>query len=114
MKRDEILKALYDSGFVKYYTMELCNNPIDRLYMDDVVQEIWCMLITTKDGVLERLWDEGGLNQVRKYASGMISRQLHSKSSTIYRKYKRYAMNTQLKGEIKEGEYDGEDAWTKA
>lgn len=112
MTREKIIQELYDSGFVKYYTMELCNNPVDRLYLDDITQEIWMMLINTKEGVLERLWDEGGLNQVRKYASGMISRQLHSKSSTIYRKYKRYALNTTLKGEVKDGDYnDGEDTW---
>lgn len=106
MSREKILDELYKSGFVKHYIMQLSDNPLDRAYMEDIIQEVWIMLITTREGVLERLWDEGGLNQVRKYASGMISRQLHSKSSTIYRKYKRYILNTELIGEIKDGDYD--------
>lgn len=101
--RQEILNALYDSEFIHYYCVDMGDTALDKAYMDDIIQDIWVMVCSTKPGVLERLWDEGGLNQVRKYCSGLISRQLHSKSSTIFRKYKRYAMMNVPIGEVKDG-----------
>lgn len=102
--RQEILKALYDSEFIHYYCVDMGDTALDKANMDDIIQDIWVMVCSTKPGVLERLWDEGGLNQVRKYCSGLISRQLHSKSSTIYRKYKRHAMTFIPVGDVKGGE----------
>ena len=100
--RQEILKALYDSEFIHYYCVDIGDTALDKANMDDIIQDIWVMICSSKPGVLERLWDEGGLNQVRKYCSGMISRQLHSKSSTIYRRYKRHAMLNVPMGDMKD------------
>ena len=104
MTYDEIIRELYDSQFIENYTKQILNSPSDKTIQDDCIGEIWLMVLGKKENII-RLHREGGLNKVRQYFAGLISRQLHSSSSLIYRKYRRYILSTVPYAEITEKDY---------
>lgn len=85
---DTIVQWLYDRGLVQNYIKKLEYETIDEDTVQDITQEVWLMLLEKKDK-LKELYDTQGITGLTAYVSGMIARQVHSNTSTIYNKYKR-------------------------
>lgn len=84
---DTILNWLYNRGLVQNYIRKLEYETIDEETIQDEIQEMWLYLIEKKDK-LKELYDTQGITGLTAYVSGMIARQVHSNTSTIYNKYK--------------------------
>lgn len=85
---DTILQWLYDRGLVQNYIKKLEYDTIDDETVQDIIQEIWLYLVEKKDK-LKELYDTQGITGLTAYVSGIIARQVHSASSSIYNKYKK-------------------------
>ena len=85
---DTIVQWLYDRGLVQNYIKKLEYETIDSDTIQDITQEVWLMLLEKKDK-LKELYDTQGITGLTAYVSGLIARQVHSNTSTIYNKYKR-------------------------
>lgn len=85
---DTIMQWLYDRGLIQNYIRKLEYDTIDEETIQDIIQEIWLMLLEKKEK-LKELYDTQGITGLTAYCSGMIARQVHSNSSTIHTKYKR-------------------------
>ena len=87
--RDTILKWLYDTHLVEWYSTYLLNKPLNVGYMEDIIQEIWVILST----IPQEKWDylyEQGQPAVSAYVTGVIHQTIWSNSSTISRTYYKY------------------------
>lgn len=85
---DTILNWLYNRGLVQNYIRKLEYETIDEDTIQDIIQEVWLFLIEKKDK-LKELYDTQGITGLTAYVSGLVARQVHSNTSTIYNKYKR-------------------------
>lgn len=82
----DILTELYNTHFVENYARKFCG-VADMQYYDDIVQELY-LLLCEKSDTIQAAYSKGGINAVRRYASGLITRQLRStRSNSIYQKY---------------------------
>ena len=84
---DGIIQWLYNRGLVQNYIKKLEYETIDEETVQDEIQEIWLMLIEKK-AYLKQLYDTQGITGLTAVVSGIIHRQVHSNTSTIYNKYK--------------------------
>lgn len=84
---DGIIQWLYNRGLVQNYIKKLEYETIDDETIQDEIQEIWLMLIEKK-AYLKQLYDTQGITGLTAVVSGIIHRQVHSNTSTIYNKYK--------------------------
>lgn len=85
---DGIMLWLYNRGLIQNYVRKLEYDDVDSETIEDMIQEIWLMVLEKKD-YFKKLYDEQGITGLTAYVSGMIARQVHSNTSTIYNKYKR-------------------------
>lgn len=88
MTHYEIVSELYQNGFIPNYFLQQSFST-DRANAEDEIQEIVLQLLEYGQK-LEELYKDGGMNRCRKYISGLIYRQIHSKTSKLYYKYKRH------------------------
>lgn len=84
---DGIIQWLYNRGLVQNYIKKLEYETIDQETVQDEIQEVWLYLIEKKSK-LKELYDMQGITGLTAYVSGIIARQVHSNTSTIYNKYK--------------------------
>lgn len=82
-----IIQWLYNRGLVQNYIRKLEYETIDEDTLQDEIQEVWMYLIEKKEK-LKELYDTQGITGLTAYVSGVISRQIHSNTSLIYKKYK--------------------------
>lgn len=82
--KEEIIKELYNTGFVFKYTAKLLKQ---KELLDDAVAEIWLIIAELSEQRLQQLYNEGKINKVRQLVSGIISRQMNSKNSRFYYTY---------------------------
>lgn len=85
---DTILQWLYNRGLVQNYIKKLEYETIDEETIQDEIQEMWLYLVEKKDK-LKELYDMQGITGLTAYVSGVIARQIHSNTSSIYKKYKK-------------------------
>lgn len=84
--KEDIIQWLIDSCFIENYILQLTDYNDTRV--DDYIQEIYLCLLELP----QERWDDltfQGFGCIKSYVSGMIYRQLKSKNSPIYYKYKR-------------------------
>lgn len=84
--REAILVELYNTRFVENYARSFCG-AVDMQHFDDIVQELYSIICEIPEDRLTKIYAKGGINSVRRYVSGIITRQLRSTSSTIFKKY---------------------------
>lgn len=82
----EIITELYSTHFVENYTRQFCG-VADMQNYEDIIQELYAMICEIPANKLTKAYNRGGINAVRRYVSGLITRQMRSDHSTIYRKY---------------------------
>lgn len=87
MTEDELINKIVSCGFVENYIKQLIGYDQN---LADYTQEIYLMVLEQKDRVCN-IYNEQGWKKTIAYLSGLIYRQLKSKTSAIYRKYKRPA-----------------------
>lgn len=82
--KDEILDELYRTGFVEKYTRQLLRQ---QELLEDAIQEVWAIVCSVEEERLQQWYSEDGINGVRRYTSGVISRTINSDTSSFYLKY---------------------------
>ena len=107
MIRDKVLKYLYESGFVQFYTKKLLyREDINDLY-EDYLQEVWLQICE----IPEKKWKEIMRNNtnpdqmygVRNFVSVVIRNTVISTTSAAFRKLKK--QNTVSK-QLNDGEWN--------
>lgn len=86
--REDILQYLWDIGLVNNYIKKLEYETIDEETLQDIIQEIWLMICELPEEKITSLYKNQGKTGLTAYMSGVIYRQIHSKTSPIYKKYK--------------------------
>lgn len=93
LDQNEIIIELYKTGFVRNYVTKLSKNR-DYIDINDATQTIWLELLELPEGKLEEIFIRGGLNEIKKFTSGIIHKQIVSKTSKIYNEqFKKSACN---------------------
>ena len=83
----QIITELYNTHFVENYARKFCGEA-DMVNYEDIVQELYLKICEVPAATLQAAYAKGGINAVRRYVSGLITRQLRStRSNTIYKKY---------------------------
>lgn len=93
--KNEIIQELYDTDFVQRYSMQLLNSA-DVPNYDDYLGELWLIICEIPEERLQKLYyhkkKDGtieGINGVRRFVSGIITRQIKSDTSLLYCRYKK-------------------------
>lgn len=101
MTKDKILTELARTRFVENYARKFCGKA-DLLNYEDIVGELWLIICEKDEGQVLGWYAHGGMRGVCRVVSGIIHRQLRSKSSAIYVKYTRRVYHEQPRGNILE------------
>ena len=86
----DIVEELATSYWLDNYCKQFRGNPDDTLYIDDLMQDTYLNLLTNNKDKVIQLYNQGGMAKVQRYVSGMIVRNLHSKTSPFYYTYKKH------------------------
>lgn len=109
--KNEILNELYETDFVKKYTAKLLKQ---KDFLQDAEQEIWLIICNQPSERIENLYENGGINKVRQFVSGIISRQINSTTSNFYNTYIKKDFNDSISRKITEDRttpFDEENGW---
>jgi len=87
--RDTILKWIHDIHIVEWYTTYLLRQRMDEPYVEDKIQDLWTALCEKTQEDWDRIYEQG-YYAVSAYVAGLISRQVRSGTSQMYKKYQRY------------------------
>ena len=102
MNRNEIMEAIVRSAIVPRYVNKFYRGS----YREDVVSELYFIILHMPQGRLERQYRAGGMAGVYKLVGGILKRQLISHSSYIYVKYLRHERRQHPTDEIWYSETD--------
>ena len=80
----KILDEIERENIVRDICMNINVSPND---IDDLVQEVYVILLEYKPEKIIELWEN---KQLKFFIVGIIKRQYHSKTSPFYKKYKKY------------------------
>lgn len=80
----KILDEIERENIVRDICMNINVSPND---IDDLVQEVYVILLEYKPEKIIELWQN---KQLKFFIVGIIKRQYHSKTSPFYKKYKKY------------------------
>lgn len=86
MTKNEIITELYNTEFIQKYCRKIFKNTQD-IDIEDVIQHCWLQILETDDQRLIDIYNKKGLNGVRQFVSGIISRQVNSTRSSLYYLY---------------------------
>lgn len=86
MNRNEIMEAIVRSAIVPRYVNKFYRGS----YREDVVSDLYFIILHMPQGRFERQYRAGGMAGVFKLVGGILKRQLISDSSYIYVKYLRH------------------------
>jgi hypothetical protein len=86
MNRNEIVEAIVNSDIVPRYATKFYRGN----YREDVVADLYFIILHLPQGSLERAYRSGGMTGVFRLVGGILKRQLISDSSYIYVKYQRH------------------------
>ena len=92
-KRQRILVELYDTQFIDNFTKTFCKaNDVENL--QDEIQEIYLIACEIPEERLYKMYEEDGINGVRRFLAGVIHRQMNSTTSMLHSKYRKRMANT--------------------
>lgn len=84
MTREGIIEQIAKNKTVE--TM-VDNMAVPDLYRDDLIQEIYLILLQYDEDKIQEIWDKGDMNF---FISKLITNNYNSKTSRFYYKYKKY------------------------
>lgn len=90
MTQNEIIKYIYDNKIVETIVKTIGRGE-NKDDLEDLVQDMYVMLLTKPRSLLQSLYDKKELNF---YLASCIYRQIRSADSPYYKKYKRLRMNS--------------------
>lgn len=105
MSRNEIVEAIVDSDIVPRYVNKFYRGS----YREDVVADLYFIILHLPQGSLERAYLLGGKKGVFRLVAGVLKRQLISTSSYIYVKYSRHEKREKATEQIWKGSDDSQD-----
>ena len=93
MIRDKVLKYLYESGFVQFYTKKLLyREDINDLY-EDYLQEVWLQICEIPEKKWKELYNkrpnQDEFYDIRNWLSVLIRNTVVSTTSSAFRKLKK-------------------------
>jgi len=88
MTKNEIISEIYNDD---NYTKMLNTICPSKLYVEDLKQELFLILLQSKDEFIIKLHKE---NNLIKWSNKILTNQYHSNFSPFYKKYKRPVYNT--------------------
>ena len=93
MYRGKVLKYLYESGFVQFYTKKLLyREDINDLY-EDYLQEVWLQICEIPEKKWEELYNkrdnQDEFYDIRNFVSVVIRNTVISTTSAAFRKLKK-------------------------
>ena len=93
MIRDKVLKYLYESGFVQFYTKKLLyREDINDLY-EDYLQEVWLQICEIGEKKWKELYNkrpnQDEFYDIRNWLSVLIRNTVVSTTSAAFRKLKK-------------------------
>lgn len=86
--RDDVIKWIYDSHVVEWYSTFLLRKHIDE-DLADKIQEIYMMICEIPQEKWDYLYAQGQY-AISAYVTGIVHQQLWSTTSEIYYKYGKY------------------------
>ena len=86
MTNNQIVEELISTGFVKNYVRKRC---VNKPGIDDIIQDTYLILLESKE--LKRIYDEQGINGVRRFAAGVIFRSISNKGLAFRRYFRPHA-----------------------
>lgn len=88
--KNDILNFILQTHFVENYVKKLERTEYKTIgLIDDEIQEIYLQLCEIPQETWDTIYNQSP-NNILSFVSGIISRQIKSKTSTLYRKLKRY------------------------
>ena len=107
MIRDKVLKYLYESGFVQFYTKKLLyREDINDLY-EDYLQEVWLQICEIPEKKWKELYNkrpnQDEFYDIRNWLSVLIRNTVVSTTSAAYRKLKK---QTTVSKQLTDGEWN--------
>lgn len=103
--KNRIIKKLATNKVVE----ELCcNMGVEQAYLDDLIQEIYLILLEYNEDKLIKMFER---KQLKFFIVRIIMNQYFSQNSPFYKKYKMYDQKQDYNKEIEteEDEFDTED-----
>lgn len=88
--KTEIIEELAASHFVENYARTFMSADDLDLY-DDIVADLYVSVCEVPAEVLTSIHAAGGINEVRRYVSGLVIRQMRSVKSRVWSVYRRPA-----------------------
>lgn len=88
-KRETIIKWLYDSNLVPWYSTYILQRSLNDDLVQDLIGEIYLKICEVKQSKWDYLYEQGKF-AISGYVTGIIRQQLYSDTSEIYYKYYRY------------------------
>lgn len=111
----DIIIELYDTNFVRNFTAQQLTNR-DVIELDDAVQHCWVEIIQwlrKNEQKSFEIYEKKGINGIRQIASGIITRQCKSTSSSLFYSYiKKDTQNLVIKQQNdKHVQWSEENGW---
>ena len=86
MTNNQIVEELISTGFVPHYVYKRC---VNKPCLDDIIQDTYLILLESKE--IKRIYDEQGINGIRRFAAGVVFRSISNKGLAFRRYFRPYA-----------------------
>lgn len=88
-EKDVVIKWIYDTHLVEWYTTYLMKKSIEEDGVEDIIQELFLMICEIPEEKWKGLYAQGQY-AISAYVTGIIHQQIISVNSAIYKKYTKY------------------------
>lgn len=90
-----IILELRKDNYVEKIASQFCGKEYSQYYYEDMIAELWMMVYDKKD-IIQSIYQEEGIDNVRKYVYGIVRHQLMSKNSKIFYRFKNQKATLEL------------------
>lgn len=106
-ERDVVIKWIYDTHLVEWYTTYLMKKSIEEDGVEDRIQELFLMICEIPEEKWKELYVQGQY-AVSAYVTGIIHQQIISVNSAIYKKYGKHEAIEKTQSDLFWQTYDEE------
>ena len=98
-EKDVVIKWIYDTHLVEWYTTYLMKKSIEEDGVEDRIQELFLMICEIPEEKWKGLYAQGQY-AISAYVTGIIHQQIISVNSAIYKKYTKYEAIETIQDEL--------------
>ena len=98
-EKDVVIKWIYDTHLVEWYTTYLMKKSIEEDGVEDRIQELFLMICEIPEEKWKGLYAQGQY-AISAYVTGIIHQQIISVNSAIYKKYTKYEATEVVQDEL--------------